>query len=473
MRKLLMEAPANIPLIDVGAPVILQLVEEAGTGKTKARGTFALADTPTSNRRIYPKPLWERETGKLQKAIEERKLFGTLDHPEDGRTRLSEVSHIITKLYLDGNQVIGEAEILDTIPGQNLKAIIKAGGRVGVSSRGVGSTQQVDEGELVQDDYNLTTFDFVANPAESSAYPRVVVEDKQHPQGEGDMQPNDETKKLIAEEVDKATKGLTEQHETEKTRMLSEAKALKTENGNLSRALAESQSTLKHLGLTMFLDGYLTETDNKAAIKELLGDIMLCESTDALKAKVDTIRKNVPPVSKPVTEQKDEVDVKALTEDLTVIRGQIQKLTEEREVQGRKIEEQAKAMTVLATEKSRLEEDLGVSVALAKNLGLRAYMERKLYGNPKAEKVRKMFEEQSPDTKEKVDALIESAKTPSEDYQHIRRGLGRAHPSEKAQERIEEGDQGAGDVAAGSDALNEELQHIGVTVDEVKKLSGS
>lgn len=466
-KRLLMESPiSNGPIIDVGAPVILQLVEDTQSGKTKARGTFALADTPTSNRRIYPKKLWERETGKLQKSIEERKLFGTLDHPEDGRTRLSEVSHIITKLMLDGNQVIGEAEILDTIPGQNLKAIIKAGGRVGVSSRGVGSTQQVDEGELVQDDYNLTTFDFVANPAESSAYPKVVVEEKTHEQGEGDMTP-EEKKKLIDEAVATATAMLTEQHEQEKARLLGEAESMKKQVGDLTHALEEAQTAIKHLGLTMFLDSYLTETDNKTAIKELLGDIMLCESTDALKAKVDTIRKNVPPLPQPVVEEK--VDVKALTEDLKAIHSNIKTLMEEKDALGRKVQEQEKSMQVLATEKKALEEELGTSVALAKNLGLRAYMERKLYGNPKAEKVRKMFEEQQPDTKEKVDSLIESVKTPSSDFVHIRKGLGRAVRPEQKESEMEREESNDGGVAA----LNEELQAIGVSVEMVKNLSES
>jgi len=464
--KLLMESPITKgTIIDVGAPVVLQLVEDQQTGKTKARGTFALADTPTSNRRIYPRRLWERETGKLQKAIEERKLFGTLDHPEDGRTRLSEVSHIITKLYLDGNQVIGEAEILDTIPGQNLKAIIKAGGRVGVSSRGVGSTQTVEEGELVQDDYNLTTFDFVANPAESSAYPKVVVEEKLNT-GEGEMA-SEEKQKLIDEAIVAATATLKEQYEQEKVRLLSEADAMKRQISDLSHALEEAKLALKHLGMTTFLTGYLTEQDNKEAITELVGDVMLYENTDALKAKVDAIRKNIPPKPKAMVEEK--VDIKALTEDLGIIRGQIISLKEERDTLSQKVREQEKSMQLIAAEKARLEEELGTSIALAKNLGLRAYMERRLYGNPRAERVRRMFEEQQPDTKEKVDSLIESVKTPSSEFIHIRKGLGRAvRPVQP--ESLEEGaESGEGDVQA----LNEELKNIGVSVEMIKNLSGT
>jgi hypothetical protein len=96
----------------------------------------------------------------------------------DGRTQFQRVSHILRDIHLDENgAVIGEIEILDTARGKDLKAIIGAGGSVGVSSRGTGTTHKRDDGaDVVNDDYTLITYDVVADPAHSGAYPDVFFE---------------------------------------------------------------------------------------------------------------------------------------------------------------------------------------------------------------------------------------------------------------------------------------------------------
>jgi hypothetical protein len=148
-----------------------------GPGKYVARGEFARADRATENKRLYNHRLWERELGRLGKQLSEMKVYGELDHPMDGRTQLKRTSHIISDLHLEGDVVVGTAHILDTDQGRNLKAILDAGGAVGVSSRGFGTTKPNLKGEsVVQDDYRLMTFDFVADPAQQSAYPVVHVE---------------------------------------------------------------------------------------------------------------------------------------------------------------------------------------------------------------------------------------------------------------------------------------------------------
>jgi hypothetical protein len=159
-------------LIDM-LPVKLVLNESEGE-KAIARGEFMRCDVMTENNRIYPSKVIQREIMRLQEDIKNRRVFGELDHPEDGKTRLSRVSHIITDLRMEGNIVYGTAEILDTEAGLNLKAILQAGGEVGVSSRGFGT---VNEEGVVNDDYQLITFDFVALPAIKSAYPKFFMED--------------------------------------------------------------------------------------------------------------------------------------------------------------------------------------------------------------------------------------------------------------------------------------------------------
>jgi hypothetical protein len=164
-------------LIDA-RPIKLSLQESEG-GKMVARGEFARCDVPTQNGRTYPRGVYEREVKKLQESVASRRAFGELDHPEDGKTKLSRVSHVITKLEIDRNGVvIGEAEILNTPNGQTLKAILDAGAEVGVSSRGFGSTKQMPDGsQVVGEDFTLRSFDFVADPAMKSAYPQIFAED--------------------------------------------------------------------------------------------------------------------------------------------------------------------------------------------------------------------------------------------------------------------------------------------------------
>jgi hypothetical protein len=164
-------------LIDA-KPIKLSLQESEG-GKMVARGEFARCDVPTQNGRTYPRGVYEREVRKLQESVVSRRAFGELDHPDDGKTKLSRVSHVITKLEIDKNGVvIGEAEILNTPNGQTLKAILDAGAEVGVSSRGFGSTKQLADGsQVVGEDFTLRSFDFVADPAMKSAYPQIFAED--------------------------------------------------------------------------------------------------------------------------------------------------------------------------------------------------------------------------------------------------------------------------------------------------------
>ena len=173
-------------LIDA-APIKLSLQESEG-GKMVARGEFARCDVPTQNGRTYPRGVYEREIKKLQESVGSRRAFGELDHPDDGKTKLSRVSHLITKLSVDGNGVvIGEAEILDTPNGRTLKAILDSGAEVGVSSRGFGSTRSMPDGsQMVGEDFTLRSFDFVADPAMKTAYPQIFAEDVEV-EGEQDL----------------------------------------------------------------------------------------------------------------------------------------------------------------------------------------------------------------------------------------------------------------------------------------------
>ena len=78
--------------------VRLSLDEAAADGKIRVKGEFAKCGTATENKRVYPEGVWTKEIGRLGKAFNERRVFGEMDHPADGRTSLQRVSHIVTSL---------------------------------------------------------------------------------------------------------------------------------------------------------------------------------------------------------------------------------------------------------------------------------------------------------------------------------------------------------------------------------------
>ncbi|MEM2174492.1 MAG: hypothetical protein QXI58_02565 [Candidatus Micrarchaeia archaeon] len=168
----------------------LQEIEEEGKPKRWViRGEFGVAGKPNANNRIYPIPVVAKAIDKLKQLIAEKKVFGELDHPDDMKLSLQKVSHLITDLKLEGDKIIGEAILLDTPCGQIAKEIIKAGGKIGVSSRGIGSVKKQDGLEVVQDDFELITFDLVANPADEKAYPNIFLEQRRKEEGK-DMNEN-------------------------------------------------------------------------------------------------------------------------------------------------------------------------------------------------------------------------------------------------------------------------------------------
>ena len=200
-------------LIDSQPLISLHLSEDADKpGKIILRGQFARSDKATENKRLYKESLWRREFGRLGEGITHRRMFGELDHPQDGRTKLARVSHIITKLDIQGNEVIGEAEVLDTPNGRIMKALAAANVQVGVSSRGFGSTKTLPDGTLeVQEDFRLDTFDFVADPATKTAYPKVFAEERER-MFEGDDMTLDDLKRNYPGLVEELSQQLTEDH---------------------------------------------------------------------------------------------------------------------------------------------------------------------------------------------------------------------------------------------------------------------
>ena len=151
------------------------LSEGRSNGPVKFRGIFSEAERPNGNKRVYGKTLLEREVKKLQSQIGDRRLLGELDHPSDEIVHLGNVSHVITKLNMQGNHVMGEGEVLNTPAGKVLTELLKAGVKLGISSRGTGSVDLDEAGAnyVVGENYNMITFDMVSEPSSQDAFPSL------------------------------------------------------------------------------------------------------------------------------------------------------------------------------------------------------------------------------------------------------------------------------------------------------------
>lgn len=166
-------------LIKEVAQELNYLVEDKqGGGKNVfIEGIFAQADKQNKNKRIYGKSIMEREVNKYRELIEQKRSLGELGHPDNPSINLHQVSHLITSLRMEGNDVIGKAKILETPMGIIAKNLIENGVQLGVSTRGLGSLKMNSEGvNEVQDDFHLATVDIVADPSAPDAFVQGIME---------------------------------------------------------------------------------------------------------------------------------------------------------------------------------------------------------------------------------------------------------------------------------------------------------
>ena len=137
-------------------------------------------DTPNRNGRVYPERILKRESENYKKMIEKGVSLSELNHPESSLIDLDRVSHIITKVWWEGNVLMGVLKLL-TSPGFHERGIVSTKGdmaanylrqgvTLGISSRGVGSLKKVGEQNEVQDDFELICFDLVSSPSTPGAY---------------------------------------------------------------------------------------------------------------------------------------------------------------------------------------------------------------------------------------------------------------------------------------------------------------
>ena len=151
--------------------------KEDGEKNYVIEGVFAQADQKNRNGRIYPKAIMEAAVGKYDKEqIQKNRAVGELNHPEGPTVNLDKVSHRITEMKFEGNDVVGKAQILDTPMGKIVKGLLDGGVQLGVSTRGMGSLEQKNGAMVVKDDFILSTVDIVQDPSAPNAFVNGIME---------------------------------------------------------------------------------------------------------------------------------------------------------------------------------------------------------------------------------------------------------------------------------------------------------
>ena len=154
---------------------------EDGNKNYKIKGIFMQADIKNKNGRVYPMEILQKEVNRYNKEfIKEKRAYGELGHPEGPTINLERASHMITDLYPDGKNFVGEAKILSTPMGEIVKTLMDEGAKLGVSSRGMGSLEEKDGKSYVRNDFYLATAaDIVSDPSAPSAFVEGIMEGKE------------------------------------------------------------------------------------------------------------------------------------------------------------------------------------------------------------------------------------------------------------------------------------------------------
>ena len=194
------------------AKIVLESEEVEGKKSLHLNGICIQGDIRNANQRVYS----SQEIGRAVKTLNEQiaggySVCGELDHPQDLKINLDRVSHIITKMWMDGPNGYGKLKIIPTPMGQLVQTMFQSGVKLGVSSRGSG---EVDGSGNVQG-FEIITVDIVAQPSAPGAYPTPVYEHLMNNTGgykaftiAQEVQGDPKAQKYLAESLVKIIRGL-------------------------------------------------------------------------------------------------------------------------------------------------------------------------------------------------------------------------------------------------------------------------
>ena len=170
-------------------PTQINEAMKENNGKLIVKGVLQRAEAKNQNGRVYPRNILVRESKKYdENFVKQNRALGELDHPDSSVVNLQNVSHNVKEMHFEGDNLVGTCEILTTPSGNILKELFKNGIKLGISSRGLGSVEMVQEanGDTVSkvgDDFELIAFDFVSNPSTHGAFLHPMNESVDNQQG--------------------------------------------------------------------------------------------------------------------------------------------------------------------------------------------------------------------------------------------------------------------------------------------------
>lgn len=164
---------------DIQVEVLEENVNGTPTKGYYLSGIHMQAEQLNKNGRIYPRDILENEVNRYGATIQAKRALGELGHPDTPSINLDKVSHLITDLHFEGNDVYGKSKLLDTPNGKIAKTFVDEGISLGMSSRALGSLKQVNGHNVVQEDLRLATIDIVHEPSAPKAFVNAIFEGKE------------------------------------------------------------------------------------------------------------------------------------------------------------------------------------------------------------------------------------------------------------------------------------------------------
>jgi hypothetical protein len=170
------------------------------------KGIFIEGGLKNQNQRVYPVSEISRAVNSIKEQLKSGySVLGEVDHPTNLRINLDRVSHMIEDMWMDGSKGCGKLKILPTPMGNLVSAMLQAGVKLGVSSRGSGN---VNESSGTVSDFEIVTVDIVAQPSAPNAYPTAVYESLMNMYGghkilqmAGEMETDPSVRKHVTEAV--------------------------------------------------------------------------------------------------------------------------------------------------------------------------------------------------------------------------------------------------------------------------------
>jgi Prohead core protein serine protease len=187
---LLIEADAGFVSADLN-PNLGRMLHEASQALPGQEGKYPpillrcllqKANATNRNGRIYPKEVLQKVVREYEELVRTNSAAGEANHPNDTTVNLDRISHRVTKIWWEGDNVMGEielfvspqyrqrGEISTALLGDRIAYYLEQGMRIGISSRGLGSVKQVRGQHIVQNDYMIFCWDIVHSPSVPGAW---------------------------------------------------------------------------------------------------------------------------------------------------------------------------------------------------------------------------------------------------------------------------------------------------------------